>query len=132
MTTNCYDVKGETLIIVGTCLKCMQPNAYKELKKKGQIYELCLEDTHLNMAITKILGILCRVDVKKIIFASVDKSPHCIQMHYIISELEKAMDLSQIIIEHYVAIGNELISISNDTIKKSKSLASIEKDNIKE
>ena len=55
MKSNIYDV-GETIIIVGSCLKNMQPKGYEELQKiSNNIYELCLEETHINMAITNML-----------------------------------------------------------------------------
>ena len=72
---------------------------------------------------------LSRVNVKKIIFTTVDKSPHCIQVHYIENEIKKAMDLSNIEIVHYVCVDNELIEISKDTINKSKSLAKLQLKN---
>ncbi len=126
MKTNCYDV-GETMIIVGSCLERMQKEAFKDLEKiSDEIFELCLETTHINMAITKIIGMLSRVKVKKIIFATVDKSPHCVQMHYIENEIAKAMDISNIQIIHYVAVNNKLIEISKDTISKSKNLSELE------
>lgn len=126
MKTNCYDV-GETMIIVGSCLERMQKEAFKDLEKiSDEIFELCLETTHINMAITKIIGMLSRVKVKKIIFATVDKSPHCVQMHYIENEIAKAMDISNIQIIHYVAVNNKLIEISKDTISKSKTLSELE------
>lgn len=112
MKTNCYDI-SDNIIIMGSCLPKMQPEAYKKLQKiSNDIYELCLESTHLNMAITKIIGMLSRVHVKKIIFATVDKSPHCIQIHYIENEILKAMDLNNIEIIHYVCVDNKLIKIS--------------------
>lgn len=126
MKTNCYDIENE-IAIIGSCLPNMQPKAFAEISKMTQnIYEVCLEETHLNMAITKIGGMLARVKVNKIIFATVDKSPHCIQVHYIENELAKMMDLSNIEMVHYVAVDNNLIKISNDTIKKSKCLSEIE------
>ena len=95
MKTNCYDI-SDNIIIVGSRLPKMQPIAYNKLKNiSDDIYELCLESTHLNMAITKLIGMLSRVNIKKIIFATVDKSPHCIQVHYIENEIKKAMDLSK-------------------------------------
>lgn len=104
MKTNCYDI-SDNIIIIGSCLKQMQPGAYKELTCiSNEIYELCLESTHLNMAITKIIGMLSRVNVKKLVFASVDKSPHCIQLHYIENEIQKAMCLNDIEIKHYVCL----------------------------
>ena len=129
MTTNCYD-GDETMIIMGTCLPSVQPNAYKKLEEiTKSIYELCLEETHVNMAITKIIGILSRITVKKIIFATVDKSPHCVQMHYIESEIQKAMKLENTEFIHYVAVGDELVKVSSETIKLSKNLSELEKGN---
>lgn len=81
------------------------------------------------MAITKIIGMLSRVNVKKITFATVDKSPHCVQVHYIENEIKKAMDLSNVEIVHYVCADNELIEISKDVINKSKSLAKLQFEN---
>lgn len=130
MKTNCYDVKN-TLIIVGSCLQRMQPNAYNDLKKiSNNVYDVCLENIHLNMVITKVIGILCRVSVKKLIFASVDKSPHCVQLHYIENEIRKAMNIDNIEIIHYVAVNGELVEIESDTIKKSKSLSELQKEKI--
>ena len=66
MKSNIYDV-GETIIIVGSCLKNMQPKGYEELQKiSNNIYELCLEETHINMAITKIGGMLRTNKIKRI------------------------------------------------------------------
>lgn len=125
MKTNCYNIE-ESIIIMGTCLASVQPKAYEELLKISEnIYELCLEETHINMAITKIGGMLSRVKVKKIIFATVDKSPHCVQVHYIENELSKMMNLDNIEIIHYVAVDNRLVEISKEKIKKSKCLSEL-------
>ncbi len=126
MKTNCYDV-GDTLIIVGSCLNRMQPEAYRQLESiSNNIYDVCLEEVHINMVITKIIGMLSRVKINKIIFASVDKSPHCIQLHYIENEIRKAMDIDNVEMIHYVAMDNKLIEISKETIKRSKSLYELE------
>ena len=122
MKSNIYDV-SETIIVVGSCLKNMQLDGYEKLQKiSTNIYELCLEETHINMAITKIGGMLRTNKIKKIIFASVDKSPHCIQLHYIQDELRKMMNLTNIEIENYVVVNNELIKISPEVISLSKNL----------
>ena len=126
MKTNCYDAK-DVMVIVGSCLDKIQPEAYKELESISDIiYEVCLEETHLNMVITKIIGFLSRANIKKVVFASVDKSPHCIQLHYIDNEIRKAMDLENVEMVHYVAVNNKLIKISNDTIKRSRCLSELE------
>lgn len=125
MTSNIYDV-NETIVIVGSCLKRMQVKGYAKLQEiSNDIYELCLEETHLNMAITKIGGMLRTNKIKKIVFASVDKSPHCIQLHYIQDELQKMMDLTNIEIENYVIVNDELIKIRKETISLSKNLSQL-------
>ena len=125
LKTNCFDVK-ETMIIVGSCLERMQPNAYKKLEQiSTNIYDVCLEKEHLNMVVTKIIGMIARGKIKKIIFATVDKSPHCIQLHYVVKELENAIDISNIEIINYVATDNKLIEIPIEVISLSKNLSKL-------
>ncbi|MFT4445175.1 hypothetical protein [Parvimonas sp. G1967] len=127
MTTNIYDI-DETIIIVGTCLKSMQPKGYKKLEKISKnIYSLCLENTHVNMAITKIGGMIRTGKVHNIIFATVDESPHCIQMHYIQDELREMMNLENINIKNYVVVNDELIEVSPELILLSKKLSELKK-----
>lgn len=128
LKTNIYDV-GETIIIIGSCLPNMDKKAFDKLKKiTNNIYYLCLEQTHINMAITKIGGMLRTNKIKKIIFATVNKSPHCIQMHYIQDELNKMMDLKDIEIINYVSDNGELIKIHPSTISLSKNLIELERN----
>ena len=125
LKTNCFDVK-ETMIIVGSCLERMQPNAYKKLEQiSTNIYDICLEKEHLNMVVTKIIGMIARGKIKKMIFATVDKSPHCIQLHYVVKELENAVDISNIEIINYVATDNKLIEIPIEVISLSKNLSKL-------
>ena len=127
MKTNIYDV-NDIIIIVGSCLKYMQPKGFEKLKLlSNNIYELCLEETHINMAITKIGGMLRTNKIHKIIFASVDKSPHCIQMHYIQDELKKMMNIENIIFKNYVIVNNELEEINPEIISLSKNLSELKK-----
>ncbi|MFR2196674.1 MAG: hypothetical protein ACLS5Y_03800 [Clostridia bacterium] len=104
----------------------MQPKAYKELEQISEnIYEVCLEKEHLNMVVTKIIGMLARGKVKKLIFATVDKSPHCVQLHYVIKELENAIDISNIEIINYVAVNDKLNEIPLEVISLSKNLSKL-------
>ena len=126
MTSNIYDI--DETIIVGTCLKYMQPEGYKKLEKISKnIYNLCLENTHVNMAITKIGGMIRTGKVHNIIFATVDESPHCIQMHYIQDELREMINLENINIKNYVVVNNELIEVSCKFILLSKKLSELKK-----
>ncbi len=125
LKTNCFDVY-ETMIIVGNCFKNMQSKAYKELEEiSNNIYDVCLEKEHLNMVVTKIIGMIARGKIKELIFATVDKSPHCVQLHYVIKELENAIDISNIKIVNYVAVDNKLIEIPIEVISLSKNLSKL-------
>ena len=74
MKSNIYDA-DDTIIIVGSCLKSMQREGFKKLEQiSNNIYELCLEETHINMAITKIGGMIRTKKVKRVIFATVGVS----------------------------------------------------------
>ena len=68
---------------------------------------------------------LARGKVKKIIFATVDKSPHCVQLHYVIKELENAIDISNIEIINYVAVNDKLNEIPLEVISLSKYLSKL-------
>lgn len=66
MKSNIYDV-DDTIIIVGSCLKSMQREGFKKLEQiSNNIYELCLEETHINMAITKIGGMIRTKKLKEL------------------------------------------------------------------
>ena len=123
LKSNIYDCSDE-IIIVGSCLKAMQPKAFEEIENMNlPIFDICLEQTHINMAITKILGMIRANKIRRIVFASVDKSPHCIQLHYIQDEIRKlGFELS---FENYVAVNNALIKISKETITLSKNLSEL-------
>lgn len=123
MKTNIYDCSDE-IIVVGSCLKSVQPESFKELEDmKLPMFDLCLEQTHINMAITKLLGMLRAKKIKRIIFASVDRSPHCTQMHYIQDEILKlGFDIK---CENYVSVDNKLVNIDRNVISTSKNLAKL-------
>lgn len=124
MKNNCYDV-DETMCIMGSCLEYMFPEIYKELEEKYTIYDLCLEQTHWNMAVTKITGMVVRKKVKNIIFVSVDKSPHCVQLHYIVTELRKFMSEEELGVKNYVATDKGLEEIPFYVISLSKNLSGL-------
>lgn len=129
LETNIYDVKGKVLIC-GTCLPRMQKEGFKKLEKGfDTILYLCLEKEHINMAITKICGMISTKKIESLTFASVNKSPHCIQLHYIKHEIERVMkDIPQI--ENIIIEDNKIYKISDEAISLSKNLVKLEKINI--
>ena len=126
METNVYAVRGRVLI-VGACLPQVFPEAYRNLSADAdQVYSLCLESTHINMAITKLSAVFGTGQVEKLVFASVDRPPHCTQMHYIMHEIERTVK-EHVPVEHYVVTDGEIIAVSESAIDLSKSLSRLSK-----
>lgn len=124
MTTNIYMPKG-TVAVVGACLQETHPEGYAKIAAMAdEVYALCLEETHINMAVTKIGAMLSTGRVTKLIFASVDRSPHCTQLHYIKHEIERTMELN-IPVLNYVVPADEPVLVSDKAIDMSKSLSKL-------
>lgn len=124
METNVYAVKGKVLI-VGACLPQVFPEAFMKLSADAdQVCSLCLETTHINMAITKLSAVFGTGQLERLVFASVDRSPHCTQLHYIMHEIERTLK-EHIPVEHYVVAGGKIIAVSESAIDLSKSLGKL-------
>ena len=58
LETNVYTLRGRVLI-AGACLPEVWPEAFAALAAEAdQVYSLCLEASHLNMAVTKLTAVL--------------------------------------------------------------------------
>lgn len=124
LTTNIYEPAG-VVLIAGTCLKKMQPRAFAALCREADcVYSLCLEESHINMAVTKLGAMAATGRITKMIFATVDRSPHCTQMHYIDHEIRRMMALPFETV-HYVAAEEELYLIADEVIEQSKTLRTL-------
>jgi hypothetical protein len=128
LETNIYEPQGKVLIC-GTCLPVVQSEGYKKIANNCDVVlTLCLEREHINMAITKICSMLSTGNITELVFASVNKSPHCIQLHYIKREVRRMMDKSQLPpIFSFVVEDNQLNYIPDDVIDASKNLVDLAK-----
>ena len=126
METNVYAIRGKVLVI-GACLPDVFPESVKMLAEEAdQVYTLCLETTHINMAITKLSAAFGTGQLEKLTFASVDRSPHCTQMHYIMHEIERTTK-DHVLVKNYVIVNGEIIQVSEKAIDLSKNLSRLAK-----
>ena len=124
MDTNVYAVRGRVLI-VGSCLPQVWPDAFEELAAEAdQVFALCLETTHINMAITKLSAVFGTGQVEHMDFASVDRSPHCTQMHYIRHEIERTLP-GKAPVRSFVVSEGEIVHVPEEAIELSKTLAKL-------
>ena len=125
-TTNVYSFEGRVLVC-GACLGEVYPEALRALAADADgVYALCLEVTHINMAVTKILAMLSTGKVTHLTFASVDRSPHCTQMHYIMHEIRRTLK-DRVPVEHYVVADGEIVPVPEAAVELSKSLGKLAK-----
>jgi len=67
--TNVYSVRGRALV-AGSCLPEVEPEAYgRQAAEADQVYSLCLETTHINMAVTKLSAIFGTGQLEKLVLA---------------------------------------------------------------
>ena len=131
METNVYAVKGRVLI-VGACLPQVWPEAFARLAAQAdQVYALCLESTHINMAVTKLSAVFGTGQLERLSFARKeailkDKAPQCTQMHYIMHEIERTLP-QHVPTESFVVSGGEIVPVPNGAIELSKTLAALAK-----
>ena len=122
METNVYAVKGRVLV-AGACLPQMWPEQFRQLAAEyDKVYGLCLETTHVNMAITKLAAVFGTGQLEKLAFATVDRSPHCTQMHYIRREIERTLP-EHVPVESYVVSDGKIVAVPEGAVELSKSLA---------
>ena len=100
METNVYSVRGKVLI-VGACLRSVWPEAFETLAARAdQVYSLCLENSHINMAVTKLTAVLGTGQV----------------------ELPRHVPM-----EHFVCTEEGAIPVTAEAVELSKSLAKLTK-----
>jgi hypothetical protein len=105
------------------------PDILREVSERiGEqtIMHICLEETHMNQVGFKIASIVKYSDIKKVTALTVDGSPHCVQLHYVIEDIKRhfAEDIET---AHFVVEKGLLYEISADAVKRSRHLSKIQK-----
>ncbi|RLF64371.1 MAG: 4Fe-4S ferredoxin [Thermoplasmata archaeon] len=112
------------ILIASSCLK------YKEhilsQFRDHVILLACPERDHINMIGFKLLGIIIRCKPEVINVLTVDGSMHCIALHYVVEEIQKALGES-FRRGHFVYSRGEVIEIPKDVVKVSRFLARVKK-----
>jgi len=126
LSTNCFDFE-ESIVLLGSCLVGREKILEEVKKFSSNIYTVCLESTHFNMVVTKVLDVIAREKTKKIAIVTVDKSPHCVQLHYQTKEIENIKDKTKVEIKNYVVEKEHLVEIPVEVLSLSKNLSKLKK-----
>ncbi|MCD6515024.1 MAG: 4Fe-4S ferredoxin [Candidatus Odinarchaeota archaeon] len=130
MSTNAGSKKlkrGGAWLIVGSCVIQEHTDILEEIGKNfDNLVHICLEETHINMAEAKLAAMVKISMPAKIAAITVDGSPHCVQLHYLIEDIRKYYNLS-VETSHFVIYNNKLFEVSSDAVKTSRYLNKIQK-----
>jgi hypothetical protein len=116
------------LLLIGSCMD-RYPDIVQDFSEKAEgfaVLHVCLEETHANQAGFKIGSIIKYADITDVAVLTVDGSPHCIQLHYVIEDIKRHF-APEIITTHYVIEKGTVHEISADAVKRSRHLSKIQK-----
>jgi hypothetical protein len=119
--------KGK-LLLIGSCMDRF-PEVIKDFSERNGGYTLlhvCLEEMHMNHVGFKIASIVRYAGITDIAVLTIDGSPHCVQLHYVVEDIKRHFT-PEIKTKHYVLEKGKIHEISPETVKKSRHLSKIQK-----
>ncbi len=120
--------KKKGVIVYGSCVPTQFPDLFNEVfeQYKYPAFDVCLETVHMNMAGYKLASLISYSHVENVIVLTVDGSPHCIQLHYLVEDIKKHF-LHNINTKHLVIEKGVLYEVSERAVRKSRHLKALEK-----
>lgn len=114
------------LLIIGRCVEIEHPKALKDFKDYA-ILSVCLEEEHMNNTGLKLAAILARGNYSEVSVLTVDGSPHCVQLHFMVEEVFKIMKLSNCRRRHFVIEKGKVIEVSLEAVRVARYLSKVQK-----
>ncbi len=114
------------LLLYGTCMAEKHPNILEEYAEGRVALAVCLERDHMNMIAFKLVTMVKSAKLEEISVITVDGSPHCVQLHQTVSEVNRLFDdppsTRYFVVEH-----SKIHEVDEKTVKTSRFLSKIEK-----
>ena len=113
------------LLIVGKCIVDEHPEAVKDFEDYAIVCS-CPEAEHINMVGFKLLGVLARGEFDEVAVLTTDGSMHCIQLHYMLEEIEKIIG-RRCRYRYFVYEDRKVVEIPKEVVKTSRYLTKVKK-----
>jgi hypothetical protein len=130
MCTNVGDThlreKGK-LLLIGSCMSSRYPDIVEKHRDRNggsAVLGVCLEETHANQAGFKIGSIVRYSQIDKLTVLTVDGSPHCIQLHFLIEDIKRHFT-PEVETDHYVVEKGVVHQVPAAAVKKARHLSKI-------
>ncbi len=112
------------ILVVGRCVELEKPWALERFNGYAMA-AVCPEAYHVNMIGFKLLGLIARLKPEEVAVLTTDGSMHCVQLHYMLEELEKTVGGFRR--RHFVAVEGEVVEVPPEAVKASRYLAKVKK-----
>jgi len=115
------------LLLIGSCMDRF-PEVVNDFSEKDGGYivlNACLEEIHVNQAGFKIASIVRYAGISEIAVLTIDGSPHCVQLHYVIEDIRRHFT-PELRTSHFVLEKGEVHEISREAVKRSRHLSKIQ------
>jgi hypothetical protein len=119
--------KGK-LLLIGSCMNRLSDILEKFIEEDDDlaILHVCLEETHMNQAGFKLASIIAYAGISKVTVLTVDGSPHCVQLHYMVEDIKQHFT-QEIKTAHFVVEKGVVCEVSPEAVKRSRHLSKIQK-----
>jgi len=109
-------------------MRSRYPDIVEEFRRRDgghAVLDVCLEEMHVNHAGFKIASIIRYSAIKRVTALTVDGSPHCVQLHYVIEDIRRHF-VTDVETEHFVVERGKVHEVSADAVKRSRHLSKIQ------
>lgn len=113
------------ILLYGTCVRDEYPEIFEKMAVERIPLAVCMEETHMNMVALKLASLTARIKLDELVVLTVDGSPHCVQLHMAVEEVDKIV--GGIRVKHYVIEGGRVIEIDPHYVKLARYLSRIKK-----
>ena len=117
------------ILLIGSCMNDRYPEVVKEHRESDggfAVLSVCLEETHANQAGFKIGSIVRYSQISRLTALTVDGSPHCVQLHFLIEDIKRHFT-PEVETDHYVVEKGVVHQVSAAAVKRARHLSKIEK-----
>ena len=114
------------LLIYGLCVADEHPHLFERLAAGRVPLGVCLEAEHMNMVALKLASIAARLPLEEVVVLTVDGSPHCVQLHFMVEEVNKILG-GRLRVRHFVIERGKLIEIDERVVKTARYLSKVKR-----
>jgi hypothetical protein len=117
--------EAKRILVYGTCVRDEHPSVFEEYACGRVPLAVCMEEEHFNMVALKLASIAARVKLEELVVLTVDGSPHCLQLHMAVEEVDKIV--GGLPRKHVVVEEGKAVEVDKEIVKLARYLSRVQK-----